>query len=237
MCFVEKVIFVLLKHPSGLLMQLAEYCVLSHLFFCSKTQTLVFCSGPSCTQVCGYSDNSCFSYVAWSLFSWGISLSSMNSDCFLSKTYLIISTFFLCLLRKTDLNTRPQQASKLFWSLPLVPSLQFVNPCLTAWICSSWTVLCHCWQYSPCSPFFTCPVERCVCRARFTLTCCKVLAAQSCSAISRLLKLNLLYFHTSCSLCILGCGRHSLFACQNQLFCTWKAPLSPLSSLQAWEWL
>lgn len=163
--------FVLLKHPSGLLMQLTEYCMLSHLAFCSKIQTLVFCSVHTSM------------WLQWQLLIFLCSLKVFfpeeSPQCtqlfisagFMPKPYLIISTFFLHLLRKTHLNTRPQQASKLFWSLALVPSLQFANPCLTAWICSSWSALCHCWWYSPCSPFFTCPVERCICRARLALWC------------------------------------------------------------------
>lgn len=126
MCFVEKVMFVLLKHPSGLLMQLAEYCILSHLFILLKDPN---CSFLFRSQL---HTNMWLHTCMWQLlffpcslkaFSWGIS--SMNSAFvfILSKTFLIISTFFLCLLRKTHLKTRLRQASKLFWSLVLVSSL------------------------------------------------------------------------------------------------------------------
>lgn len=67
MCFVEKVMFVLLKHPSGLLMQLAKYCILSHLVFLLKdpNSSFLFRSQLHTSMWLHIYDNSCFSYVAW----------------------------------------------------------------------------------------------------------------------------------------------------------------------------
>lgn len=139
----------------------------------------------------------------------------------------------------------------------------FANPCPAAWIFSSRT-----------APYAGCPVPLLRAQSLQPLLhlpcadaaaagpdsrsdmCCHVRAAQSCPAISRLLKLNPLCFHASCSVCILGCGKDSLSAYQTQLFCTWKAYLSIifilsecaysflvgsawaifLTLLQAWGW-
>lgn len=129
-------------------------------------------------------------------------------------------------------NTRPQKAPKLFWPLACVSPLfcKSLPGCVNLPLlgCSVPRV-----PYAavdstvPAVPSLPSRWTGSVCRARLThFMCCNVKPAQSCPAISRLLKLNPLCFHTSCSVCILGCGKDSPSTYQTQLFCTWKAHLS-----------
>lgn len=234
--------FVLLQHPSGLLMQLAEYCTLSYLFFFySKTQTLVFCSGPSCTQVCGYPDNSCFSYVSWRFFYFLMNLhNELTSFCVLALCPNILDFFHFFPYVYSGRPIWTPDLSRLLsfsdpWLLSLLSVCKSVPDCMNLLLLDCSMPLL---AVQPLQPLLhlSCG-EMCPQGQIHTPMYCKMLGAQSCSAISRLLKLNPLCFHSSRFICILGCGRHSLFACQTQLFCTWKAPLSPLSLLQAWGWL
>lgn len=202
-------------------------CTLTFIFFYSKTQTLVFCSGSSCTQVCGYNDNSCFSYVAWRcFFCWGIS--SMNSALFVCWLYVQnILDYFHFSYVYSDRPIWTPELSRLLrfsdpWLLSLLSVCKSLPDCMNLlFLDCSMPLL----AVQPPQPLLhlSCG-EMCLQRQIHTLMCCKVLGAQSCAAISRLLKLNSLCFHTSCLVCILGCGKHSLFACQTQLFCTWKSP-------------
>lgn len=207
--------------------------------FCTKTQTLIFSSGSHWTQVCGYSDDSCFSCIAWRFFFLRnvVNVLSSLSAGFMSKTKTWLFPLFSYVY-----SGRP------IWTADLSRLLHFSDPWLLsllsgsqilAWLCESVPLDCSvpllAVQALQSLLQLSCG-EMCP-QGQTHPLCCKVIAARSCSAMSRWLKLNPLCFCTSCSVCVLGCGRHSLFACQTQLFCTWKAPLSPVSLLQACGWL
>lgn len=182
--------FVLLQHPSGLLMQLAEYCTLSHLgFFLLKdpNSSLLFRSQLHTST-----------WLQWQLLFF---LCSLKVFYFLRN--LLNELISFCLLALCPNHTWSFSlflnvySGRPVWTPDLSRLLSFSDPWLLSLLsvckslpdCMNLLLLDCSMPLLAVQPLLhlSCG-EMCPQGQIHTLMCCKVLGAQSCSAISRLLK-------------------------------------------------